>query len=117
MTNYEEWTPYIRGIYRVDGKHTYNTDDPKDAIEMWIRMQKEDPTNVCISCATKEQALALLKAGTAKYLTEIYNKFPGCPYKLDWLIDECKRKIEDGCRGFYEDKYGYGDSVHPFGIG
>lgn len=117
MANYEEWTPYIRGIYRVDGKHVYNTDDPKDAIKAWMQMQIEDPTNVAIMCETKEQAVALVKAGTAEYLTEVYNEFPECPYKLNFLIEECKRKAEDGCKGFYENKYGYGDSVHPFGVG
>lgn len=111
------WSPYDRGIYRVDGKRVYNTDDPKDAIEMWVRMQEEAPTDVCIMCRTREEALVLVKAGTADYLTELYDAFPGSPYKLDWLIEECQKQIANGCKYFHEDGYGYGDSVHPFGVG
>lgn len=116
----DEWNPYHGHNYMVcAGPYNdliFHCDDPKRAITYWFKYQRKYPTDVAIMCPSKELAMKLVKAGTSKLLNELYDKFD-CPYKLDWLIAECKRKAEDGCRGFYEGKYGYGDSVHPFGVG
>ena len=117
----EDWSPYGKYSYLVSGgdysELSFRCDDPVSAIKKWFQYQKKYPTDVAIMCPTKELAMKLVKAGTPKLLTQLKEKFPECPYKLDWLIDECKRKYEDGCKGFYEGSYGYGDSVHPFGVG
>ena len=116
-----EWSPFENHNYLVvAGPYsdvTFFCDDSKKAIAYWFKYQKKYPMDVSISCPTKELAVKLVKAGTSKYLTTLYDKYPDCPYKLDYLIEECKRKVTDGCRGFYENDYGYGDSVHPFTVG
>ena len=116
----DEWSPYQGHNYLVSGGPysdiTFLCDDPKSAITHWYKYQKKYPMDVSISCPTKELAMKLVKSGTAKLLTELNDRF-GCPYNLDYMIEECKKKIADNCKGFYEDKYGYGDSVHPFSVG
>ena len=116
--NEDEWSPYHGHNYMVCAgpynELTFHCDDPKRAITYWFKYNKKYPTEVAVMCPTKDLAMQLVKAGTPKLLTSLEEKF-GCPYKLDWLIDECKRKSEDGCKGFYEGEYG--DTVHPFGVG
>lgn len=116
-----EWSPFQNRNYLVTaGPYsdvTFFCDDPKRAIAYWFKYQKKYPMDVSISCPIRELAVKLVKAGTSKYLTTLYDKYSDCPYKLDYLIEECKRKVADGCRGFYENDYGYGDTVHPFTVG
>lgn len=112
-----EWSPYSKGKYCVSGGYTLKyTDDPQTAISYWFRFQKKYPTDVSISCAKRDEAVALCKAATPELLTELHEKY-GCPYKLDWLISEAQKKVADGQKYFYEGKYGYGDTIHPFGVG
>ena len=113
-----EFSPYRNGKYRVDaGYDTKWFDDPKKAIHAWFQGQTKHPMDVAIMTATRDNAIELVSAGTKEFLTKEYNRSPKCPYKLDYLIAECKRKVEDGCKYFYEGSYGYGDTVHPFGVG
>lgn len=111
-----DWSPYNKGTYRVDGRRIVYTDDPREAIRLWVEMQKEAPLDVAIMCETKAQAIELLKCGTAEYLTQLYEEYPDySPYKLEYLIEDCKKKLADGCKYFHED--GLGDQIHPFDVG
>ena len=116
----DELSPYHGHNYMVTAgpynELTFHCDDPKSAITHWFKYQKKYPTDVSIMCPTKELAIKLVKAGTPKLLNELYDRFD-CPYKIDWMIAECAKKVSDGCRGFYEGEYGYGDSVYPFCVG
>ncbi len=112
----DEWNPFSGGRYRISGGYDDMevTDDPKKAIKTWFRFNKKDPTNVAIFTDTKSNALDLLEVATPEYLTKLHDQF-GCPYKLDYLINEVQNKIDDGCKWFHE---GYmGDSIHPFSVG
>lgn len=113
-----EFKPFSKGTYCVStgyGDVRY-TNNPKTAISYWFRFQRKNPTDVDITCQKKDQAVALCKAATPELLTELYDKY-GCPYKLDWLISEAQKKVDDGQKYFYEGEYGYGDTIHPFGVG
>lgn len=112
----DEWSPYRKGIYRVDGRTIYYTNDPEDAIETWFKMQKDAWLDVAIFCKTRDQALAVCKAATPELLTELFDKYEQ-PYKLEYLIDDARKAVENGCKYFHEDDYGYGDQVHPFDVG
>ena len=117
--NEDEWDPYRGKKYKVYagyGSDSLATDDPKEAIEAWFKFQLPAPTDTSIMAKTKADAVALNKVATEEYLTDLYNQYE-CPYKLDYLISEAAKKVADGQRGFYEDKYGYGDQIHPFGVG
>lgn len=102
--------------YRVSSgySNTKWTNNPEQAIKYWYMFQKKDPMDCSIMTRTKEDALALVKAGSASFLTALDEKF-GCPYKLDYMIDECAKKVADGCKWFHDSQYG--DTVHPFGVG
>lgn len=115
----DDWSPYYGGIYRVDGGPSYTTifdNDPVDAIKHWFMAQKSSPSDVAISCETRQQAIELCKAATPELLTKLNDKYP-TPYRLDYLIEQAQEQVENGCRSFYENKYGYGDSIHPFSVG
>lgn len=116
---WDEWDPYQGHKYRVYG-NDYQTnqafDDPEKAIQCWFKYQKDAPMDVSIMSKTKADAIELVKAATPQLLTGLHAQYK-CPYKLDWLISEAEKQVEDGCKYFYEDSYGYGDSVHPFGVG
>jgi len=114
------WKPFSQGTYCVSSDaeiRLFYTDDPKAAIREWFRLEEKDPMNVAISCQTAAQAVKLCKVATPELLTKLAEKYPRCPYKLDWLIYEAQKKVADGQKYFYEDKYGYGDTIHPFGVG
>lgn len=116
---WDEWDPYQGHKYRVYGNDYQANqafDDPEKAIQCWFKYQKDAPMDVSIMSKTKADAIELVKAATPQLLTRLHARYK-CPYKLDWLISEAEKQVENGCRSFYEDKYGYGDSVHPFGVG
>lgn len=115
----DEWDPYRGMKYKVyggDNSDSVGTNDPKKAIEAWFKLGQDAPMDTAIMSKTKADAIELNKAATEEYLTDLHSKYR-CPYKLDYLVDEAAKKVADGQRGFYEDKYGYGDSVHPFSVG
>lgn len=116
---WDEWDPYQGHKYRVYGNDYQANqafDDPEKAIQCWFKYQRDAPMDVSIMSKTKADAIELVKTATPQLLTGLHAKYK-CPYKLDWLISEAEKQVENGCRSFYEDKYGYGDSVHPFGVG
>lgn len=118
-SEWDEWDPYQGHKYMVyGGEHQANQafDDPKKAIQCWFKYQGDAPMDVSIMSKTKADAIELVKAATSQLLTGLHAKYK-CPYKLDWLISEAEKQVENGCRSFYEGSYGYGDSVHPFGVG
>lgn len=115
----DEWDPYHGLNYRVDGNSSQKIEfyiNPVDAIRCWFRYQKDAPSDVNIMARNKDDAIKLVEAATPYLLTKLYSQYK-CPYKLDWLISEAEKQVENGCKYFYEDSYGYGDSVHPFGVG
>jgi len=115
----DDWSPYGKYNYLVHGGHdlSFRCDNPVSAIKKWFQYEEKYPTDVAIMCPTKKLALKLLEAATPELLTALRENFSRCPYKLDWLIAEAEKQVENGCKYFYEDSYGYGDSVHPFGVG
>lgn len=114
----DEWTPYGGYTYLVSSDYkTKRTNSPREAIEFWFKFQKRDPMGVSISCAKREEAVELCKYANIDFLSSLADKYPGCPYRIDWLADEASKKVADGQKYFYEGKYGYGDVIHPFGPG
>lgn len=113
----DSYDPFANGIYRVMGGYeTRSFDDPVKAIEMWFRFQRKNPQDVMIMSKTRQQAVDLCRAATADLLTSLADKY-GCPYKVDYLINEAAEKVADGQKYFYENDYGYGDQIHPFSVG
>ena len=113
---WDRWTPYSGGTYRVSyGYDSMNTNSPRTAISTWFRMQKKYPQDVQIMCQNKEDAIRLNKAATPEFLAELNSKYY-CPYKLEYLISESAKEVEEGQPYFhyYED---FGDSIHPFDLG
>ena len=116
----DSWSPYGNHNYLIQAgpyvNVSFKCDDPKSAITHWYQYQVKYPMDVQIMCPTRALALDLINAATPKLLTSLDDKF-GCPYKLDYMIDEVAKAKEKGCSSFHEGSYGYGDSVHPFSVG
>lgn len=112
----DEWSPFHGGTYRIDGRDIKFTNNPVTAIKYWFRMQDKAWMDVAISCKTKEQAIELVKAATPELLTKLNDQYEQ-PYKLDYLINDAQEQVDTNCRSFHENDYGYGDTVHPFGVG
>lgn len=118
VDDFDEYDPYHGHAYRIAGglSDSKFEDDPVRAITQWFRLGKKYPMDTAIMAKTKSDAVKLCKAATADLLDSLNAKY-GCPYKIDYLIDEAAKKVADGQKYFHEDKYGYGDQVHPFGVG
>lgn len=95
-------------------RDSYETNDPRLAIEYWFRLNKKFPTQTDISAKTRADGCELLKEATAEYLTELYEKY-GCCYKLDYLIENAADNLGRGCSSLIESEYG--DSIYPFCCG
>ena len=110
------YDPFNGKKYRIFGGYsdTKWTNDPYEAIKFWFQIGKKHPGDTCIMCKTKADAIEVVMEGTPEYLTELYSQYK-CPYKLEYLIEECDKAFENGCRSFYENEYG--DQVHPFSVG
>ena len=108
----DEWDVFHGRKYMVSGgSDFYYTDDPRDAIKHWFMMSEKHPMDIGIRTKNKSDAFKIVDAGDSEYLTNLWRKY-GSPYKLEYIIQECKDKAADNCRGFLE---GYlGDVVHPF---
>lgn len=113
----DEWSPYHGHKYLINGGYENKyADTPVKAIQIWFQLGKKNPTDTAISTPKKDYAIELVTAATPEVIERMYNKYGSC-YKLDYLIDEAAKKAADGCKFFYEDKYGYGDQIHPFCYG
>ena len=119
--DFVEWDPFDGKKYRVSYLEAYGddatvkTNDPKEAIEAWFKYGQDHPTYAFIDAKYKTDAIDLCKAATAELLTDLYSKYK-CHYKLDYLISESQKKVEDGQK-YFRESGDYGDSVHPFGCG
>ena len=114
---YEEYDPFNGHTYRVScGYDTKFAETPRSALRYWFKGQQNNPGDCMIMSKTRDDAIKLVKAATEDVLTTLYDQYE-CPYKLEYLIEESKKKVQDGCKGFYENDYGYGDTIHPFGVG
>lgn len=119
--DFVEWDPFDGKKYRVSYLEAYGdnttvkTNDPKEAIEAWFKYGQDHPTYAFIDAKYKTDAIDLCKAATAELLTDLYSKYK-CHYKLDYLISEARKKVEDGQK-YFRESGDYGDSVHPFGCG
>lgn len=114
---YSVFDPYNGKRYFVsgDGSSTIRCfNDPVAAIKHWFRIVGKSGLSASIMAKKRSDAIDICKAGTDELLTELYNKYR-CPYKLQFLIDACKKQVADGCKYFYENEFG--DQVHPFDVG
>ena len=117
--NENEWSPYHGHKFLVSGSYSddiYLSDDPVKAITRWFKYQKNAPADVSISTPKREYAIELVKAATPELLKKLNLEYES-PYKLDYLIEEAEKKAEERYSDFHEDQYGYGDTIHPFGVG
>lgn len=88
--------------------------DPVEAIRCWFDFCDQGYTDSAIRCIRKSDAIALCEVATDQYLTKLYRQY-SCPYRLDSLIRGVKKQLANGCRSFYENRYG--DMVYPFDVG
>ena len=111
--------------YMVSGKDsagTLTTSDPAKAIERWFKLCKASPTMTTINTARRADAVRLVKWAEDHLdkIAEWHEKYK-CNYKLDYLQNEIKKQVANGCRFFYEDKRATaaweGDQIHPFSAG
>lgn len=92
------------------------TDDPELAIIKWLRLSKNSPMSISIDTNKNAHAQELLQ-----WVVDNEEKFRklcaeyNCPYKIDYMIDECKKKLERPSN--FETKYNYPDQIYPFAIG
>ena len=89
-----------------------HTDDPEVAIKTWFRYEKKSPLEAYISIGSREAAMALVEAADEEKICGLYEKY-GSPYKLDFLLDEIRKRRESGCKGYL----GTGDTICPFDVG
>ena len=91
------------------------TDDPKKAIEAWLKAEDMHPSDAAIMTNKPEYEMEL-----CRWVIENEDIFRTmylahrCPYKYDWLID-CANDHKDRAGGFY--KYDYPDQISPFSYG
>ena len=113
---YEE--TFKKETYRITGGYsdTRFTDYPKNALEHWFKLEKKYPMDVAIMCRRREDALKLVEfvALEPNIVYLLNEKWPS-PYKPEYLVEECEKAAENGCKYFYENEFG--DSVHPFSVG
>lgn len=92
------------------------TDDPELAIIKWLRLSKNSPMSISIDTNKNAHAQELLQ-----WVVDNEEKFRklcaeyNCPYKIDYMIDGCKKKLERPSN--FETKYNYPDQIYPFAIG
>lgn len=112
----DEWTPYQGHIYRISGGYYDSkfSDNPETAIKYWFQIGKKNPMDTAIQCQKKADAIALCKAATPELLTKLNDQY-GSPYKIEYLIEEAQKQVDNGQRWFHEGVYG--DSIHPFSWG
>lgn len=113
-----EYSPYNGKTYFISNDNEIKyCDDPKTAIKYWFQLLAKDKSRMgtAINTEFRKNAIAVCEAATPEYLTSLYEKY-GCPYKLDYLIDEAKKQVANGCKYFYEAE-GFGDMIHPFSVG
>ena len=90
------------------------TDTPKVAIKAWFSNQAENPIDVAICATSIEDARFLIDyAHSRKDIVEDFHKQYKTPYKLSSILEDIDKKWNDRCNGFC----GYGDQIHPFGLG
>lgn len=123
----DEWDPFHGHKYRINSTSTSGygeinsysvkyADTPVKAIQLWFQLGKNNPMDTAIITKTRDNAVELCRAATPEVIEKFYNNYGSC-YELDYLIDEAAKQVENGCRYFYEDQYGYGDQIHPFCYG
>lgn len=84
--------------------------DPEKAIEYWFKLSKKYPTCTLIrGYVADEKKLRAWVVEHEDKFRELYDKYK-CPYKLDYLLDACKRPVS---RSY--DKYP--DQMYPFCLG
>lgn len=114
----DEWDPYQGKIYFISDTrgNVKKTDDPKNAIEYWAKMQIKDPMSVDIQTKKKVDAIKLVDfvANNPKFIYNLAEKYK-IPYKPEYLVSESEKKSADGQKWFHESEYG--DAIHPFGVG
>ena len=107
--------------YRIQGGDYYSetVDNAGAAIGTWFKLQKKYPHDCAIQTQTKANAKELLAVVANNpdpegFLQRFADRY-GCPYKIEYLVDECIKKYNDNCKGFIESQFG--DQIHPFSFG
>lgn len=134
----DEWIPYPK-TYKVSGGYSgdyvgdydeelaeyvskgsteRNFDDPGKAVEAWFKLEQKHRGDVAIMCEKRDDAVRLLDwcDRNRDFIEDWHSKYD-CPYKLEWILDGIDKNLDNGCKYFYEDKYGYGDQISPFSYG
>ena len=84
--------------------------DPEKALIHWFRLSKKYPTCVAISgYVADEKRLRDWVVNNEDKFREMYAKYK-CPYKLDYLIDACKKPVSHR-------NDTYPDQMYPFCLG
>ena len=114
---------YIVDLERTAGEdywseNIYKGENKLKVLEKWFEANAVFPNCVSINCYTKEEALDLLKFAwkNISIVHTMYFLF-GSPYKWDYIEDGIKKKLEDGCQGFFGEPDWMTDMIHPFDIG
>lgn len=111
----EEIMEYQSKRYEVSyGSHVKDTDSPVEAIKLWFKLGEKARGDTAIICRKRSDAIELCGNATESLLSSLYSKYK-CPYKLEYLIQTAKKQVDNGCKFFYETRYG--DQVEPFSVG
>lgn len=88
-------------------------DDPGSAIEDWFIKSEKYPSCICICAKDDAAAKELLSwvVDNEDKFRELYRKYKN-PYKLEYLLDNCKRYANDSNLIDWS-----GDQVFPFSLG
>lgn len=111
---------YSGKSYQVFGSDEYNdgkkilTNDPREAIEMYFKLQKDFPYSVAIRCKRKHLAMKLLESATPEFLEDLNDKYL-IPYNIDYLIDAVSTQLNSNCKNFHQSEFGC--QISPFGLG
>lgn len=118
---------YIVDVYHeVNEDHwsevKYEGNDPKKAIEIWVELERGEPTMVSINVRRKADAIELIDYAyeNMDWLMELCSQ--ECfPYKADYIKKAIERQQATECPGFHEyqtwDGEYYPDQVDPFALG
>lgn len=106
----------ISGLDPSTGEEPFpprDTDKPDTAINYWFTMSEKYPSCVCICAKDDAAAKELLSwvVDNEDKFREIYKRYNN-PYKLEFLVNYCKRHVNDSKLIDWS-----GDQVSPFSLG
>ncbi len=115
-----KYSIYIYHVAREDEwcEHILQTDNPKEAIESWMKESSKHPTMVAIDTTRYEYAKELLHyaRNNISWLKDVYSKNT-CPYKWDYIKNGVYKKDISFKEHIYYDKEYAPDQIFPFCLG